>query len=51
MPKKTKLSDETKQALQKATGLLTYILSLDDEEITKSTIESVIELLEELIDQ
>jgi hypothetical protein len=51
MAKRNKSSDETKQKLQQAVGLLKFIVSLDDEEITKSTIESVIELLEEEINK
>jgi hypothetical protein len=40
-----------KQKLQQALELLKFVLTLDDEEITKSTIESVIELLEEEINK
>lgn len=35
--------------LQQVVELLKFVLTLDDEEIVKSTIESVIELLEEEI--
>lgn len=51
MSKRAKQPAETKQKLQQAVGLLKLILTLDDEEITKSTIESVIELLEEEINK
>lgn len=44
MPKKSK-----KDKLKHIVELLKFALSVDDEEITKSTIESVIELLEEEI--
>lgn len=37
------------QKLQQIVGLLKFVLTLDDDEIVKSTIESVIELLEEEI--
>lgn len=37
------------QKIQKIVDLLKFILTLDDEEIVRSTIESVIELLEEEI--
>jgi hypothetical protein len=47
MAKKIDKPSERKQKLQKIVGLLKFVLSLDDEEITKSTIESIIELLEE----
>ena len=50
MPKKTqKSNDELKQKLQKMVDLLKFIMTLDDDEIIKSTVESVIELLEEEI--
>jgi len=51
MPRKPKKIDDTKQKLGQAVGLLKFVLTLDDEEITKSTIESVIELLEEEINK
>ena len=38
-----------KDKLQQIVELLKFVMSLDDEEIIKSTIESVIELLEEEI--
>jgi len=47
MPKKTKSNDGRKQKLIQVVELLKFVLTLDDEEIMKSTIESVIELLEE----
>lgn len=37
------------QKLQQTVELLKFVLTLDDEEIVKSTIESVIETLEEEI--
>jgi len=37
-----------KQKLQQVIDLLKFVLTLDDEEITKSTIESVVEILEEI---
>jgi len=51
MTKKVNKQSEQKQKLQKIVGLLKFILSLDDQEITKSTIESIIELLEEEINK
>jgi hypothetical protein len=39
--------DKTKQVIE----LLKFALSLDDEEVMKSTVESVIEILEEEISQ
>lgn len=45
----TKKNNERNQKLQQIIDLLQFALSLDDEEIMKSTIESVIELLEEEI--
>lgn len=38
-----------KQNLKKVQELLKFILTVDDEEIVRSTIESVIEILEEEI--
>lgn len=38
---------DKKQSLKKILELLKYSLSLDDEEIIRSTVESVIEILEE----
>lgn len=49
MPKKSKSNPGGKQKLQQVVELLKFVLTLDDEEIVKSTIESVIELLEEEI--
>ena len=40
-----------KHKLQRIAELLRFVLTLDDEEIIKSTIESVIELLEEEINK
>ena len=37
-----------KQKTQQVIDLLKFVLSLDDEEIIKSTVESVIEILEEI---
>lgn len=51
MTKKVNKQSERKQKLQKIVGLLKFILTLDDQEITKSTIESIIELLEEEINK
>jgi hypothetical protein len=48
MPKKPK-NDAGKEKLQQIAELLKFVLTLDDEEIIKSTVESVIELLEEEI--
>lgn len=45
----TKKNNDKNQKLQQIIDLLKFALSLDDEEIMKSTIESVIELLEEEI--
>lgn len=50
MPKPPKSpNDERKQKLIQVIELLKFVLTLDDEEIVKSTVESVIELLEEEI--
>jgi hypothetical protein len=49
MPRKPKKTDDTKQKLEQAVSLLKFVLSADDGEIIKYTIESVIELLEEEI--
>lgn len=51
MPKKSTINDAQKQKLQQIAELLKFVLTLNDEEIIKSTIESVIELLEEEIDK
>jgi hypothetical protein len=40
-----------KHKLQQVIELLKFALSLDDEEIMKSTVESVIEILQEEIDK
>jgi cobalamin biosynthesis protein CobD/CbiB len=46
----TKISKASikKQKLEQAISLLKFVLDLDDEEIVKSAIESVIESLEEI---
>ena len=49
MTKKSKGEDPRKQKLKQVLELLKFVQTLDDEEIMKSTIESVIELLEEEI--
>jgi hypothetical protein len=41
--------DLNKHKLEQIIELLRFVLSLDDEEIIKSTVESVIEILEEEI--
>jgi hypothetical protein len=41
--------DDRNEKLEHVIELLKFVLSLDDEEIIKSTVESVIELLEEEI--
>lgn len=46
MTKKNKNSN--KQKLQQVTELLEFVLSLDDKEIMKSAVESVIEILKEI---
>lgn len=43
----TKSSDK-KEKIQRIIELLKFALTLDDQEIVKSTVESVIELLEEI---
>lgn len=48
MPKKSDKENRNAK-LQQIVELLKFVLPLDDEEIVKSTIESVIELLEEEI--
>ena len=50
MTKKSKTIDNKNQKLRQVAELLKFVLTLNDEEIIKSTIESVIELLEEEID-
>lgn len=49
MPKKINNQDGQKRKLQQVVDLLKFALTLDDEEIVKSTVESVVELLEEEI--
>jgi len=44
-----KKTDDTKQKLGQAVGLLKFVLSTEDQELIKVTIESVIEILEEEI--
>jgi len=55
MPKKKKNNSTTeggdKHQLKTIVELLRFALTLDDEEIVKSTVESVVELLEEEIDK
>lgn len=51
MTKRVKPPGEDKHKLQQALDLLKFVLTLDDEEITRSTIESVIEILEDEINQ
>jgi cobalamin biosynthesis protein CobD/CbiB len=40
-----------KERLRRVISLLKFILTLDDEEIMRSTVESVIEMLEDEIDK
>lgn len=42
---------EDKHKLEQVVELLKFALTLDDEEIVKSTVESVIEILQEEIDK
>lgn len=50
MPKKPKSDEDSKtKKLKQVAELLKFVLTLDDDEIVKSTIESIIELLEEEI--
>lgn len=51
MPKKVKLSEDVKSKLKQAKDLLRFVLTLDDEEIIRSTVESVADLLDEIIAQ
>jgi hypothetical protein len=51
MSKKSNNNGEDKQKLKQIVDLLKFVQTLDDEEIIKSTIESIIELLEEEIDK
>lgn len=48
MPKKND-KENRNQKLRQIAELLKFVLTLDDDEIVKSTIESVVELLEEEI--
>ena len=43
--------EDTKHKIEQVIELLKFALSLDDEEIIKSTVESVIEILEEEINK
>ena len=45
----SKKNQDTRNKLKQVVDLLKFVLTLDDEEIVKSTIESVIEVLEEEI--
>ena len=49
MSKRNNNQDGRKRRLQQIMELLKFALTLDDEEIVKSTVESVVELLEEEI--
>jgi len=49
MSKRNNEKTPDKHKLQQIVELLKFVMSLDDEEIIKSTMESVIELLEEEI--
>jgi cobalamin biosynthesis protein CobD/CbiB len=51
MPKKKSNTTDNKHKLKNIVELLRFALTLDDEEIVKSTVESVVELLEEEIDK
>lgn len=51
MSRKSKNNENTNEKLKLTVELLKFILTLDDDEIKKSTIESIIELLEEEIDK
>ena len=51
MSKKSNGKPTDKQKLQQIVDLLKFIQTIDDEEIIKSTVESVIELLEEEINK
>jgi Trp operon repressor len=46
-----KSSTLDKDKLQQITDLLKFILTLDDQEVVKNTIEAIIELLEEEINK
>ena len=45
----TKKNNTRKQRLQKIVDLLKFVLTLDDEELFRSSVESVIDLLEDEI--
>ena len=49
MPRKNNNQNDRKRKLLQIAELLKFALTLDDEEIVKSTVESVIEILEEEI--
>lgn len=49
MDKKSDKSGSDKYKLEQIVALLKFALSLEDQEIIKSTVESVIEILEEEI--
>ena len=51
MAKKSKSDDSKKEKLKQILELLQFVLTLDDEEIIRSTIESIIEILQEEIDK
>jgi hypothetical protein len=51
MSKKKNNNSDGRRKLQQIVELLKFTLTLDDEEIVKSTVESVIELLEEEMDK
>lgn len=51
MSKRNNDKTPDKHKLEQIVALLKFAMSLDDEEIIKSTVESVIELLEEEITQ
>lgn len=51
MSKKSKSNDNGKERLKQVLELLKFVQTLDDEEIMKSTIESIVELLEEEINK
>jgi len=43
------MANRSKEKLKQIMDLLKFVITLDDEEIIKSTIESIIEILEEEI--
>jgi hypothetical protein len=45
------MTNSRKQKMKRIVDLLRFVLTLDDEEIIKSTVEAVIEELEEDIDK